>query len=258
MSSTRDPLAVGYSPIIDCHTHIGPTWPDLHINVSVADAIRMMDRCGIEKACSSASRLLRFDYREGNRLTLSAVREFPDRILGFCLGDPRRSRQSAEEASRYLGDEGFVGIKIHISHTGVLYDDPRYDAIYARADEFRVPVLAHTFLPEDVRSLLCSARRHPDVPFIVGHSGGFGWANHVAEIAAVPNAYFDLCCSTNDAGRVEAFAAAGGAERVLFGTDLPMLAPAHDLSQVLNAELSKEDKLLILGGNMARILEARR
>jgi predicted TIM-barrel fold metal-dependent hydrolase len=252
------PLVAGCSPVIDCHTHIGAVWPDIGVSVSVADAVRMMDRAGIEKACSSTSRFLRFDYREGNRVTLAAVREFPDRILGFCLGDPRRHAECVEEVDRYLGDEGFAGIKLHVSHTHVPYDDPRYDPIYARVEEYHVPVLAHTFSPPEVNSLLNAARAHPEVTFIVGHSGGFAWANHVAEIAAVPNACFDLCCSTNDAGRVEAFVAAAGAERVLFGTDLPLLAPAHDLSQVLSARISEDEKRLILGGNMARILEARR
>jgi len=76
----------------------------------------------------------------------------------------------------------------------------------------------------------------------------------VVAIAAVPNAYFDLCCSCLDAGRVEAFVAAGGAERVLFGTDLPFLHPACDLSQIVHAQIVESDKALILGGNMARIL----
>jgi predicted TIM-barrel fold metal-dependent hydrolase len=250
-------LAAGYSPVIDCHAHIGAAWPDHGVTASTADAIRMMDRCGIEKACSSASRYLRFDFREGNRRTLEVVHEFPERVLGQCIADPRRTAESCEELERYLGNEGFAGVKIHNSHTSVPYDDSRYEEIYGRAAEHRAHVLAHTFSPSEVASFLRAAAKFPEASFIVGHSGGFAWANHLEEIAAVPNAYFDVCCSSVDAGRVEAFAAAGGAERVLFGTDLPFLAPAADLSQVLSARVSEEDRRLILGGNMARILEAR-
>jgi predicted TIM-barrel fold metal-dependent hydrolase len=250
-------LAQGFDNVIDAHTHIGATWPNEHVIVSVDECIRMMDRCGIAKAWSSASRILRFDFQEGNRITRKAVEAFPTRIVGFCVADPRRSAESAQEIDRYLGEYGFAGIKIHISHNAVPYDDARYNAIYRKADEYRAPVLAHAFAPEEVRSLLRAASRYPDVPFMVGHSGGITWEETIAEIAAVPNAYFDICASCGDNGRVEAFVAAGGAERVLFGTDLPFLSPAFDLSQVVHAHLAREEKELILGGNAARIIEGR-
>lgn len=254
MSEGEVPLAAGYSPVIDAHAHLGVQWMMADVYVTVADAIAMMDRCGIEKVCSSASAYLKFDFREGNRVTLAVVREYSDRVLGFVIADPRRARESAEELDRYLNDEGFVGAKLHVSHTTVPYDDPRYDPIYERIAESGVPVLAHTFSAVAVRTFLASARRFPEVPFIVGHSGGYDWPLILQDVAAVPNAYFDVCCSCPDAGRVEAFVAAGGAERVLFGTDLPFLAAANDLSQVVHAQLSKAEKALILGGNITRIL----
>ena len=248
------PLAFAFSQVIDAHAHIGVSWPEFQVSATVADAVGMMDRCGIEKACSSASRYLRFDFQEGNRVTLAACREFPDRVLGFCVADARRPALTLDELDRYLGDEGFVGIKLHVSHTRVSYDDPRHDPIYERAAEHRVPVLAHTFSVGEVAALMAAAARFPDVPFIVGHSGGYAWSECIETIAAQPNAYFDLCCSCVDAGRAESFVAAAGAERVLLGTDLPFLAPSVDVSQVLSAALTAVEKGLILGGNITRIL----
>jgi len=251
---TPAPLAESFSPVIDAHAHIGAMWQEEHACATVEESIHLMDLCGIDKACTSLSRAIRFDFREGNRITLDVMRRYPGRIIGFCVADPRRPKESTEELDRCLGDEGFREIKIHISHSGAPYDDASYDVVYEKARRHRVPVLAHTFSPGEVNGLLDAARRFPDVPFIVGHSGGYGWHNAIAAIAAVPNAYFDLCCSCLDAGRVEAFVAAGGAERVLFGTDLPFLHPACDLSQIVHAQIKESDKALILGGNMARIL----
>jgi predicted TIM-barrel fold metal-dependent hydrolase len=251
---TLEPLAERFSPVIDAHAHIGAVWQDEHVYATVEESIHLMDLCGIDKACTSLSRALRFDFREGNRITLDAMRRYQDRIIGFCVADPRRPRESIEELEQRLGADGFRGIKIHISHSGVPYDHDSYDVIYEQARRHRVPVLAHTFSHAEVTGLLDAARRFSDVPFIVGHSGGYRWADTMGAIAAVPNAYFDLCCSCLDAGRVEAFVAAGGAERVLFGTDLPFLHPACDLSQGVDAQIAESDKALILGGNMARIL----
>jgi predicted TIM-barrel fold metal-dependent hydrolase len=145
-------------------------------------------------------------------------------------------------------------VKFHISHTGVPYDDPRYHEIYAKASEYQVPILAHAFSPGTVRAFLKAAKIFPDVPFIVGHSGGYQWSDCIDDIAAVPNAYFDLCCSCVDAGRVEAFVAAAGAQRVLLGTDLPFHAPALELSKLLYSRITRQEKAFILGGNIRRIL----
>lgn len=157
--------------IVDAHAHVGVSWPEEGVRPTVADAIAMMDRAGVDAACTSASRFLRCDMRAGNRVTQEAVRQFPDRLFGFVVLSPREREASLQEADRYLGSEGFRGIKIHRSHNSVDYDDSRYDPIYAKGQEYLVPVLAHTFSPAEVGQLVNAARRFPAVSFIVGHSG---------------------------------------------------------------------------------------
>lgn len=252
------PLAHGFSPVIDAHAHVGPIWPRVPSHATAADGVRLMDLCGIDQALSSASSFLNFSLREGNRLVHRVTREFPGRILGLCVADPRRPAKSAEDLEHYLGEAGFAGIKLHIADTRLPYSDARYDFIYEAARTYAVPVLAHTFSDAEVTGFLDAAQRFPEVPFIVGHSGGYDWDHSVSRIAAVPNACFDVCCSCPDAGRIEAFVEAAGSERVLFGTDNAFLSPALNLSQVLCADLTHEQKQQILGGNIRRILEARK
>ena len=55
----------------------------------------------------------------------------------------------------------------------------------------------------------------------------------------------------------EAFVKAGGANRVLFGTDSPVHAPALECSKVLHADLSDDEKQRILGGNISRLIKDR-
>jgi len=239
---------------VDAHAHVGTTWEELGIEPTLEDAIRMMDACDIDRACTSASRFLRFDFHLGNEVTRKALKLFPDRLIGFCVVNPRYSDESLEELERCLGDYGFRGIKLHRSHTGLPYNHPLYLPVYEKAREYRVPILAHTFSRPEVLELLDAARGHPDVPFIVGHSGGYVWADCLDDIASVENAYFDICCSCSDLGRVESFVSAGGAHRVLFGTDLPFLDPAACASQVSHAAISEEEKELIFSGNILRIL----
>ncbi len=239
---------------VDAHTHVGTTWEEIAQEPTIEDAIRMMDACSIDRACTSVSRFLRFDFRLGNEITRKAVKLFPDRLTGFCTVNPRYSEKSDEELDRCLGEWGFGGIKIHISHTGLRYNHPLYLPVYEKAEDYRVPVFAHTFNRSDVLDLLEVAIDYPEVNFIVGHSGGYVWADCLDDIAPVENAYFDVCCSCPDLGRVESFVSAGGARRVLFGTDLPLLDPAVCASQVAYAEISEEEKELIFSGNILRIL----
>jgi predicted TIM-barrel fold metal-dependent hydrolase len=244
--------------IVDAHAHVGVCWPEEGVRPTVAQAIGMMDRTGVDLACTSASRYLRCDMRGGNQVTLSAVRAFPDRLIGFVILCPRYLQDSLAEADRYLGDEGFRGIKVHQSHNSVPYDDPRYDPLYAKGEEYGVPVLAHAFGPAEVRQVVNAAQRHPGVNFIVGHSGGYAWSDCLSMMASVPNTYLDICASCTDLGRVEAFVGAVGAERVLYGTDNPFLEPSHCLAQVRAAELSEPERELILGTNILRLIGARR
>ena len=44
-----------------------------------------------------------------------------------------------------------------------------------------------------------------------------------------------------------------GAERVLFGTDFPLIPHARLLAQVRESGLSEEEQAMIAGGNAARL-----
>ena len=253
----RTRMFVEFDDIIDAHSHVGVTWPDERTEPTPEESIAMLDRSNVKKACTSASRYLKFDYRKGNRLTRSLVERFPDRLIGFCIADPTCPEESAGEIESCLEAPHFAGVKIHISHNGVPYDDPRYLPIFERARDFGAPVLAHAFSRAEVSQFLSVAKAFPEIAFIVGHSGGYAWRDCVSAIASVENAFFDVCCSVADAGRVEAFVEAGGADRVLLGTDIPFLSPAYNISQIYHADLSHEQRALILGGNTRRILGAR-
>ena len=72
----------------------------------------------------------------------------------------------------------------------------------------------------------------------------------------VESLYLDITMSLPDLYRLEKTVEAVGAERVLFGTDLPLLNPAVPLGLVEGCALSQDQKNMILGGNITRLLEA--
>jgi predicted TIM-barrel fold metal-dependent hydrolase len=54
---------------------------------------------------------------------------------------------------------------------------------------------------------------------------------------------------------IERFVREVGADRVLFGSDTPLLEPAAQLGRIAYAKIPEADKVKILGLNTKRLLE---
>lgn len=237
--------------IIDAHSHLS-RWEDNGYPGDAESALRAMDRYDIDIACVSNSRSLREDFVRGNRVVAEALEKWPERFYGYAVAHPLHLEESLEEIDRCINDLGFFGVKLHTSHTRIAYHDERYDPIFEKIHELGVPVLLHCFDGGD--SIGPVARRHPNITFICGHMGGYRWDEGALECAKHPNVYLELCCSCPERGIAEFAVEAAGPDRVLYGSDLPMLSPATTLYKVIDADLSNEDKEKILCGNMARLL----
>jgi hypothetical protein len=237
--------------IIDAHAHIS-RWEDNGYAGDAETCLRVMDRYDIEFACVSNSRSLREDFVRGNRVVAEALERWPDRFRGYALAHPLHLETSLEDIRTCVEDLGFIGCKFHISHTIIPYADPRYDPLFDLVRELDVPVLFHSF--DGNAGVAAAADRHPDITMIAGHMGGYRWDEGALTAVSRPNVYLELCCSCPERGIVEMAVECVGADRVLFGTDLPMLSPATTLGKVIDADLSDDVKHRILRGNMARIL----
>ena len=236
--------------IIDAHAHVTAAWEELGIVRDLDDTIALMDRYEIEVSFSSDSRRLRGDYRAGNDRLLEGMARYPGRICGYATANPWRGQAALDEIERCL-DAGMHGIKLHISHTLIDYDHPRVIPFFELAVERKVPVLIHCF--DGGRSADRVAAQVPEAAVIMGHMGGYLWPQAIEVAAQHANLYLEICCSCAEIGIVESAVAAVGPERVLFGTDMPLLDPCSSLYKVYDADIDQEAKALILGGNMSRL-----
>ena len=92
----------------------------------------------------------------------------------------------------------------------------------------------------------------------MAHSGGCptalgDWFRAIEIAKHYPNIYMDTASSQIDMGYVEALVEGVGAERVVFGTDLPLIDPFFGLAKITGADLTEEQKDLILGKNIQRL-----
>lgn len=180
--------------LIDIHGHIGRIVPDRREFIDVTNLIAKMDAWGIDKTCV----LPLSEHPEGGYLecstedVITACSRYPDRLIPFCLIDPRYGNRPDMDFSHLLEEYAARGCK----GVGELlpkldFDDPRCLNLYRQAGKYGMPVLfdmmdcAHSYgLRDDLGlpKLEYALQRCPDTVFI-GHGPTF-WAEISAEVPA--------------------------------------------------------------------------
>jgi len=154
------------------------------------------------------------------------------------------------------------GISFHARFQGISMDNPWVRDYVGRMGELGLVPFLHALTEASDEALWkvgTVARAFPDLSMLVLDAfstfEGTKEVSHVAELC--PNLLFDTSLAYN-ADFIEVFARRFGADRVVFGTDLysPPVGRriSHILSQLLESELSDDDKAAIVGNNARRLL----
>ncbi|MBS7638346.1 amidohydrolase, partial [Candidatus Bathyarchaeota archaeon] len=213
--------------------------------------ITYMDRLGIDVSVATplASGLWHNQYvQEG-------VMRHGGRLVGFYWVNPR-SAPGVEDMVRMLTHGGFRGVKLRPESEGFRIDNLNLLApILEAAEGLGAPVYIHSSYesrlsaPEAVERV---AEAFPDVPILVGHMGGGSWSA-VRVAGRRENLYLETSGTRSPRLILEAVRALG-AERVVYGSDFPYLRPEAEMAKIECLRIPKEDKELIMGGNMTRLL----
>jgi len=242
--------------IIDFHGHVG-RWDSLGLLDDPAGMLRAMDACGLDKSC--LFNIFHPDGKSGNDQTAAFVARHPDRFIGFAYVSPTMPDTVRPELERAIDELGFKAIKIYPPYTKYPLDDPAWDPVYSFADERGLAVIAHTG-SEPVSTPAQFGRaapRFPNARFVAGHSGNTEPYRSQALAAAKnsPNFFLETCSTFRTPGVIEALVAEAGAERVLFGSDIPLMDPRPQLGKIITADIDDDAKRLILGENARRLLK---
>jgi len=101
--------------------------------------------------------------------------------------------------------------------------------------------------------------RYPDLTIVCAHwGGGLPFYALMPEVKkALKNVYFDTAASPflYQPQVYQQVSQLVGAERILFGSDYPLLAQSRVLQEIRTADLTGEAKDLILAGNARRLLD---
>jgi len=244
--------------ITDIHAHLGYWFGFCIPWRTAADMVRVMDAVGVRRCVASAHAGIGPDFKLGNSQIIDAMREFPERILGYCCINPNYPAQESKDELKRCFDAGMVGIKLHPSVHEQKADAEGYRPAWEFAQEHRLCVLSHTWTGDpfgEIELFEGPAREFPDVKILLGHSGaGYNGAQRCFELVSKrKNVYLDITLSRPWTGLLEQMVKNVGADRVMYGTDLPFIDCRPQVGRVAFSCLDDEQIELVVGGNARRL-----
>jgi len=250
--------------IIDIHTHPilrqdqrGPAGADQLINRARQHGIVHLVALGDVLAFgrSPTEKQLRIINDE----TYELMRRYPDVVTGFCHLNPTLGARAVRAEVERCTARGFRGLKLEIANNAA---DASMDPLMKAARQHNLVVLQHAWSmtkigerafhtdPEDVATL---AKRFPDVRIIMAHLTGDG-VRGVQAVKAFPNVVVDTSGAAPESGIVEYAVEQLGADRIVYGSDVPIRDFAVAIARITGSRLDAAAKQKILYGNAARLL----
>lgn len=210
--------------------------------------------------------------RISNEEVAESAAEHPDVAIPFASVDPARGRMALREARRLIRDYGVRGFKFHPTVQEFYPNDRKVYPLYEVIAEARLPALFHsgqTGIGAGMRGggglrLKYSNPLHlddvaadfPDMPIISAHPG-VPWQDEQLAVAVhKPNVYIDLSGWSPKyfEPKLIQYANTLLKERVLFGTDYPLITPERWLAEFEKLPIKPQVRPLILKENAARLL----
>lgn len=241
--------------VMDAHGHLGANYGFDRLNENADDVVAIMDRIGIDILAASHLYALAADIRRGNDLMAAAVRAYPGRFLGYAVVNPCYPETMIPEVDRCFNELGMKGLKVHADFSQYPLDSLEYWRVYEHLQTHgRQPVLGHGFTADMLER---AVRDFPDVPFIPAHAAA-GWQGRIPDpivdmAGEVDTIYAELCGSIVPFGALPKLVERVGAHKILFGSDVCWQQVTHAIGRILLADISDEDKKLILGLNAAKL-----
>jgi len=246
--------------IIDAHCHMGVSWLGWQrIDINMERLLEIDKTLGIDKICVNAWQIP-YDTEGGNKEVYELKKRYPNQIIGFGIVCPRDRRRALDEVHRCVQEYGFKGLKLHPTINNYMIDSTLVDPVMDLAEKYSLPVLIHSQNDgySHPRMIATLAERHPSTSIIIGHMGEDAWVEAVEMVKKHSNLYLDTTCMSNEAYIIPIAVAEVGANHIVWGSDSPIVNAAVELARITSADLygnvTEQDKNLILGGNMARIL----
>ena len=208
-------------------------------------------------------------FKRHNDYIGEVVNRYPGRFIGLGCFDPF-SNGAAEETQRCLQEKGLSGIgELAFYQTGIDRSSlARLEPVMEICRNCNLPVLIHTNepighqypgkTPNTLVQIYQLVVTFPKNKIVLAHWGGglFFFSLLKKEVKQrLEHVYFDTAASPYlyDVNVYRLAIELVGVEKILFGSDFPLLPPARYFDEMKAAGLSEAEMQLICGGNAAKL-----
>jgi predicted TIM-barrel fold metal-dependent hydrolase len=236
--------------------------------IPLAEELRRMDAAGIEKGLliattgGFAGSDIYFE-KPVDRIA-DVIAEHPRRFKGLVGINPSRIVPWLAHVERAVRELGFVGAHLYPHWFGKPPDDRLYYPFYAKCAELGVPIQiqvghsAQNFLPTVANPMRLDrvALDFPELT-IVGIHIGYPWVEEMISVATKHNNVFVGCDAHAprywDASFVRFVDSSRGRDKVLFGTDWPVIDFERAVREIAELDLKEETRRKLLFDNAVRV-----
>ena len=206
---------------------------------------------------------------ETNDYILESIARYPNRLVGFCAVQPRSIEAAIAEIERCVkgGIRGIGELRPDVQFLD-FNDEEMMDPFIEVVREHKLILLTHASEPAGHQYpgkggvtpdiLYPFIECFPDLTIVCAHwGGGLPFYALMPEVKkAMSNVFFDtaaspLLYSSQVYNQVVQLV---GGDKILFGSDYPLMAQGRVLEEIDSLDLPQETKSLILSGNAQRLL----
>lgn len=260
--------------IIDFHTHVFPEKiaekamdklcksagnAEPFIDGTTAGLFAHMEKHGINKSV-----VLNIATNKGQQKNVNDFANAinSERLIAF--GSVHPDAENAVEELHRIKEMGLKGIKLHPDYQGFFVDDDRLFPIYETVDKLGLILTFHAGVDiQYFEPVHCTPERLMNIlplfkntSVIAAHMGGYMRWYEVEEFLVGKDVYFDTSYSYMrlPGPHAKRIIVNHGADKILFGSDLPWSGSHNEKRFVESMDLERQDTNAILSGNAVRLL----
>lgn len=241
--------------------------------VSIEDYLRKMDRAGVQRslliAVRAGDRAMKGSFEIPYAQVARWCEKYPDRFSGLAGVDPYRGVEGLRELDTAVKQYGFVGAHLYPHWFRLAPDAALYYPYYARCCELDIPIMMQVGqnliyqtdvrLPSVGRPILLDqvAIDFPDLKLIGIHIG-VPWTDEMIAMAwKHANVYIgiDAYAPKYLPPTLLRYMNSYGADKVLFGTDWPVIDPERAVREMAEHNFKPEALRKIMRDNARKVFK---
>jgi uncharacterized protein len=246
---------------------------DMRRGVPMDEYVEKMDRAGVERSLLIAVRAgdmrMKYSFAIPYERIVEYCERFPGRFHGLAGIDPSRITKGLADFEKGITEYGFVGGHLYPHWFELPPDDARYYPFYAKACELDVPIMMQIghcldyqrdrVLPSVGRpsTLDRVAIDFPDLKLIGIHLG-WPWTEEMIAICFKHNNVYmagDAYAPKHWPPNFVHYINSWGQDKVLFGTDWPVIDPERAVQEVDGLGLRPDPYRKMMRDNAMRIFK---